>query len=153
MFISVNGQGLTVETGPSKLAEGQFKTRDRGQASRETERADLRVVIKELAKPSLLMNLVKGFPSPALAVHVLPQSRNLLLPLVMSVARKYLTRVTLAHLLTSVPAGLAVQNRQVVTMEIPQVDHLAWGSLYMICPRGVFSYRQSSPCWKPGWRV
>ena len=147
MFISVNGQGLTVVT------EGQSKTRDRGQASRETEREDLRVVIKELAKPSLVINLVKGFPSPALAVPVLPQSRNLLLPLVMSVARKYLTRVTLAHLLTSVHAGLAVQIRQVVTMEIPQEDHLAWGRLSMICPWGVFSYRQSSPCWKPGWRV
>ena len=59
------------------------------------------------------------------------------------------------HLLTSVPAGLtlALLSRLVVTVEIPQVDYLARVRLSRICPRGVFSCRQSSPCWKPGWRV
>ena len=59
------------------------------------------------------------------------------------------------HLLTSVPLGLALAqlSKLVVTGKIPQVDHLAWGSLSRICLRGVFSCRQSSPCWKPGWRV
>ena len=74
MFTSVNGEELTAVTGPSQLALGQTKRRDRGQASREIEKADLRAIIESLAKPSLVIFLVKGFPSPTLAVHVLPKS-------------------------------------------------------------------------------
>ena len=49
MFTSVNGEELAAVTGPSQLAVGQTKRRDRGQASREIEKADLRAVIESLA--------------------------------------------------------------------------------------------------------
>ena len=115
-------------TSPSKLLVGQSKIRDWGQAIRGIERADPRVVTKGLANPSLVTIPVIRLPSLALAVHVLRNFLNLLLPLVMSAASKMLIKGTLSVRLSQVSLAQALPRQA-----------RSW----------VFSHRQSSLCWKP----